>query len=99
MADKPRDRTEEERARAKEAVRELIRWIGDDPDREGLRDTPRRVVDAFLEYFEILGSNQRQNREAFICYSLLDIVLVAFGVGLMIIFAVIRRKSLNVQST
>ncbi len=51
MANAPRSRTEEERARALEAVRELIRWIGDDPKREGLKDTPRRVVDAFLEYF------------------------------------------------
>jgi GTP cyclohydrolase I len=45
------ERTEEQRARALAAVRELIEWIGDDPNREGLRDTPRRVVDAFLEYF------------------------------------------------
>lgn len=51
MSDAPRIRTDEERDRAKEAVRELIRWIGDDPKREGLVDTPRRVVDAFLEYF------------------------------------------------
>lgn len=33
------------------AVRMLIRWAGDDPDREGLRDTPRRVVDSFREFF------------------------------------------------
>ncbi len=52
MAGQARDRSDEERARAKEAVRELIKWIGDDPDREGLADTPRRVVDAFLEYFQ-----------------------------------------------
>lgn len=52
MANTLRERSEEERARAKEAVRELINWIGDDPDREGLKDTPRRVVDAFLEYFQ-----------------------------------------------
>lgn len=52
MAGKPRDRTNEERARAEDAVRELIRWIGDDPDREGLKDTPRRVADAFMEYFQ-----------------------------------------------
>jgi len=45
------ERTEQQRKRALAAVRELIEWIGDDPDREGLRDTPRRVVDAFLEYF------------------------------------------------
>ncbi|MCB2097859.1 MAG: GTP cyclohydrolase I FolE [Parvularculaceae bacterium] len=47
----PRQRNEEERRRAMAAVEELIRWIGDDPSREGLVDTPQRVVDAFLEYF------------------------------------------------
>ena len=52
MSGKFAERTDEERARALEAVRELIRWIGDDPNREGLKDTPRRGVDAFLEYFQ-----------------------------------------------
>jgi GTP cyclohydrolase I len=33
-----------------EAVRTLIRWAGDDPDREGLLDTPRRVARAWKEY-------------------------------------------------
>ncbi|HVQ07420.1 MAG TPA: GTP cyclohydrolase I FolE [Allosphingosinicella sp.] len=33
-----------------EAVRTLIRWAGDDPDREGLRDTPARVARAWREY-------------------------------------------------
>ena len=33
-----------------EAVRTLIRWAGDDPDREGLIDTPRRVARAWREY-------------------------------------------------
>ena len=33
-----------------EAVRTLIRWAGDDPDREGLADTPRRVARAWREY-------------------------------------------------
>ena len=51
MAGQPRERTPEERMRAMAAVRELISWVGDDPDREGLKDTPRRVVDAYLEYF------------------------------------------------
>ena len=39
------------REQAEEAVRTLVRWAGDDPTREGLRDTPRRVVDAFREFF------------------------------------------------
>ena len=33
-----------------EAIRTLIRWTGDDPDREGLLDTPRRVARAWREY-------------------------------------------------
>ena len=35
----------------KEAVRTLIAWAGDDPDREGLKDTPKRVMKAFREFF------------------------------------------------
>jgi GTP cyclohydrolase I len=38
-------------ARAEAAVRELLLWAGEDPDREGLVDTPRRVARAFREYF------------------------------------------------
>lgn len=41
--------TEEE---AKEAVRTLLRWAGDDPTREGLLDTPKRVVKAYREFFK-----------------------------------------------
>jgi GTP cyclohydrolase I len=37
-------------ADVKEAIRTLIRWAGDDPDREGLLDTPRRVACAWREY-------------------------------------------------
>ena len=37
-------------ADVKEAIRTLIRWAGDDPDREGLLDTPRRVACAWKEY-------------------------------------------------
>ena len=36
---------------AREAVRTLLRWSGDDPDREGLRDTPKRVVAAYRDWF------------------------------------------------
>jgi GTP cyclohydrolase I len=39
------------RAVAEEAVRTLIRWSGDDPDREGLLGTPARVVRAYEEWF------------------------------------------------
>jgi GTP cyclohydrolase I len=36
---------------AEDAVRTLIRWAGDDPTREGLLDTPRRVAKAYREFF------------------------------------------------
>jgi GTP cyclohydrolase I len=36
---------------AEEAVRTLLRWAGDDPAREGLLDTPKRVVKAYREWF------------------------------------------------
>ena len=39
------------RAEAESAVRTLLRWAGDDPAREGLRETPARVVRAYEEYF------------------------------------------------
>jgi GTP cyclohydrolase IA len=39
------------RAEAEAAVRTLLRWTGDDPDREGLIDTPSRVVRAYEEFF------------------------------------------------
>lgn len=39
------------RAEVEAAVRTIIRWTGDDPDREGLQDTPTRVTRAFEEYF------------------------------------------------
>jgi len=39
------------RAEAEAAVRTLLRWTGDDPDREGLLDTPERVVRAYEEWF------------------------------------------------
>ena len=38
-------------AEAENAVRMLIRWAGDDPDREGLKGTPGRVVRAYKEWF------------------------------------------------
>jgi len=39
------------RAEAEAAMRVLLRWAGDDPDREGLIDTPARVVRAYEEFF------------------------------------------------
>ncbi len=45
------------REQAMEAVRTLLRWAGDDPTREGLLDTPKRVVKAYEELFKGYGEN------------------------------------------
>ena len=46
---------------AEEAFRTILAWIGENPDREGLLDTPKRVVKAFKEYFA--GYNQDASQE------------------------------------
>ena len=38
--------------KAEEAIEIIIRWIGEDPEREGLKSTPKRVVRAYKEYFQ-----------------------------------------------
>ena len=40
------------REEAMDAVRTLLAWAGDDPRRDGLQDTPKRVVDAYEEWFQ-----------------------------------------------
>lgn len=45
------------RSEAEAAVRTLLRWAGDDPDREGLKDTPSRVVRAYEEFFSGYGDD------------------------------------------
>lgn len=51
------DTKKPERAEAEDAVRKLLAWAGDDPGREGLRDTPSRVVRAFEEWFAGYGED------------------------------------------
>ena len=38
--------------KAEEAIKTIIEWIGENPEREGLKSTPRRVIKAFKEYFQ-----------------------------------------------
>ncbi len=54
-ADKPVSSPTREEAEA--AVRTLIRWAGDDPTREGLLDTPKRVAKAFREFYSGYGED------------------------------------------
>jgi GTP cyclohydrolase I len=48
------------RAEAEAAVRTLIRWAGDDPAREGLLDTPKRVARAYEEFFAGYAQDPRE---------------------------------------
>ncbi len=48
------------REKAEAAVRTLIQWAGDDPDREGLRSTPSRVVRAYEEWFSGYNDDPRE---------------------------------------
>ena len=46
---------------AEEAIKNILTWIGEDPTREGLLETPKRVVKAFKEYFK--GYHQDANED------------------------------------
>ncbi len=46
--------------KAEEAIKTIIEWIGENPEREGLKSTPKRVVKAFKEYFD--GYNKDPKR-------------------------------------
>ena len=48
------------REQAEAAVRTLIQWAGDDPDREGLRSTPSRVARAYEEWFSGYNDDPRE---------------------------------------
>lgn len=51
MSKKDNDATPVTQADAESAVRTLLRWAGEDPTREGLLDTPRRVAEAYGDWF------------------------------------------------
>ena len=46
--------------KAEEAIRTIIQWVGEDPNREGLLSTPKRVVKAFKEYFKGYTEDPKQ---------------------------------------
>ncbi|MDX1500386.1 MAG: GTP cyclohydrolase I FolE [Woeseiaceae bacterium] len=51
MTKKKKGKRRPGRRQAEDAVRTLLLWAGDDPDREGLIDTPKRVAEAYLDWF------------------------------------------------
>ncbi len=57
LAETPATPARPTREQAEEAIRTLLLWAGDDPDREGLRDTPARVARAYREFFVGYGTD------------------------------------------
>ena len=56
-----KDKSEVSDKEAEEAFKTILRWIGENPNREGLLETPRRVAKAYKEYFK--GYNQEITSE------------------------------------
>ena len=56
-----KDKSEVSDKEAEEAFRTILRWIGENPNREGLLETPKRVIKAYKEYFK--GYNQEITSE------------------------------------
>jgi len=63
MTDEPTRKRAVTREDAEAAVKVLIEWAGDDPEREGLRDTPARVARSYAELFSGYKDDPRQYLE------------------------------------
>ncbi len=60
VPEKPSEHSAVSREAAEDAVRTLLRWAGEDPQREGLLDTPRRVVKAYRDWFSGYGEDPQE---------------------------------------
>ena len=54
------NKTEVTDKEAEDAFKTILKWIGEDPNREGLKETPKRVVKAFKEYFSGYYKNPKK---------------------------------------
>src|SRR3712207_3003888 len=70
----PRDRVDH--ARIEAAVREILYAVGEDPDREGLLETPARVARMYAELFSGLHEDPRKHLKKFFAEKYDEIVLV-----------------------
>ena len=70
---------------AEEAIKKLLAWIGEDPSREGLQETPKRVVKAFKEYFKGYHQNAEEDlsktKRGSVIRSLVAVSRVRLGIG------------------
>jgi len=72
----PPDATGVDQARIARAVREILAAVGEDPDREGLRDTPQRVARMYAELFSGLHEDPRIHLRKFFTEEYDEVVLV-----------------------
>jgi GTP cyclohydrolase I len=75
-SDDRRLETQVDTARIERAVREILLAVGEDPDREGLRDTPRRVGRMYAELFSGLHEDPREHLRKFFTEKYDEMVLV-----------------------
>ncbi|HEX3654733.1 MAG TPA: GTP cyclohydrolase I FolE [Pirellulales bacterium] len=68
--------TEVDQERIKRAVREILAAVGEDPDREGLQETPARVARMYAELFSGLHDDPRQHLRKFFTEKYDEVVLV-----------------------
>lgn len=54
-----------DKEKIKKAVRDILEAVGEDPDREGLIDTPRRIADMYEEIFAGIGKDPKDNLKIF----------------------------------
>ena len=63
----PKHNNEISEKEAEEAFTKIIKWIGEDPSREGLKSTPKRLIKAFKEYFKGYSEDPNQILEKTFC--------------------------------
>ncbi len=76
MADSAEKPTRVDRPRIERAVREILAAVGEDPDREGLRETPGRVARMYGEMFSGLHEDPREQLKKFFTEKYDEVVLV-----------------------
>ena len=76
MSKKRREESNVDRPRIEAAVREILAAVGEDPDREGLQETPARVARMYAELFSGLHDDPRQHLQKFFTEQYDEMVLV-----------------------